>query len=280
MRKLLSAGFARLWKNKIFWAGQILISGVIVLAMVSNYRQQQYYDFTYTSDTFIPGCYMFIGCFTAVFAALFLGTEYSDGTIRNKLIAGHGRIDVYLSSLLLTITASLLVCAVSTLVSLAVAIPLFGPPVNLPLLLLKIALGSLLVLSFAALFTLLAMLIHNKALLSITAVLTFFLLLFAALFVMQRLEEPEYITGQYSMAINGELVQEDPVPNPSYLRGTKRAVYEFLQDFLPTGQTFLLTQGDGSGSPAHPLRMALCSLLLALANTLGGILAFRRKDIN
>ena len=183
MRKLLSAGFARLWRNKVFWAGHILISGVIILAMLSNYReQQQYYDFTYTSDTFIPGCYMFIGCFTAVFAALFLGTEYSDGTIRNKLIAGHTRASLYLSSLILTLAASLLVSTVSVLLAAAVGIPLFGPPVNIPLLLEKIGVGSLLVLSFAALFTFLAMLIHNKSLLSVTAVLTFFLLLFAALF--------------------------------------------------------------------------------------------------
>lgn len=281
MRKLLSAGFARLWRNKVFWTGHILISGVIILAMLSNYReQQQYYDFTYTSDTFIPGCYMFIGCFTAVFAALFLGTEYSDGTIRNKLIAGHTRASLYLSSLILTLAASLLVSTVSVLLAAAVGIPLFGPPVNIPLLLEKIGVGSLLVLSFAALFTFLAMLIHNKSLLSVTAVLTFFLLLFAALFVAKRLEEPEYITGRYSLSVNGELVQDDPVPNPSYLRGTKRAVYEFLQEFLPTGQSFLLNRGDGSAGPAHPLRMAVYSLLLALVNTLGGILAFRRKDIN
>lgn len=276
MRKLLNAGFARLWKSKIFWGGTLLISGTIVAAMLSNYRQQQYYSFSYTSDTFIPGCFMFIGCFLAVFAALFLGTEYSDGTIRNKLIAGHSRDSVYLSSLFLAIAAALLACAISLLVTLAVGIPLFGIPVNPGAALLKIALGTLLVFSYAALFTMLAMLIHNKSLLATTAILFFFLLLFAALSVSMRLDEPEFITGNYSLTIDGQIQPEAPIPNPSYLQGGKRKAYEFLQDFLPTGQSFLMGQVD---APPRPLQMALCSLSLFLMTTLGGLLAFRRKDL-
>lgn len=276
MRKLLNAGFARLWKSKIFWGGALLISGTIVAAMLSNYRQRYYYDFTYTSDTFIPGCFMFIGCFLAVFAALFLGTEYSDGTIRNKLITGHSRDSIYLSSLLLSIAAALLACAVSLLITLAVGIPLFGMPVNPGAVLLKTGLGILLVFSYAALFTMLAMLIHNKSLLAAIAILFFFLLLFAAVSVSAKLDAPEYITGNYSMSIDGQIQPEDPYPNPDYLRGGKRTAYEFLQDFLPTGQSLLIGQVD---APPRPLQMAFCSLFLFLITTLGGIFAFRRKDL-
>lgn len=36
MRKLLSAGFSRLWKNKVFWGGVLLMAGYLVLVLVHN----------------------------------------------------------------------------------------------------------------------------------------------------------------------------------------------------------------------------------------------------
>ena len=79
MNKLLSAGFSRLWKNKVFWIGILLMSGMLIFVLVSNYRDMMRYSeearVGYIPDTFLPGCFMFIGCFTSGFAALFLGTE-------------------------------------------------------------------------------------------------------------------------------------------------------------------------------------------------------------
>ena len=44
------------------------------------------------------GCALFIGIVMAVFCSLFIGTEYSEGTIRNKIIIGQKRGTVYLSN--------------------------------------------------------------------------------------------------------------------------------------------------------------------------------------
>ena len=44
------------------------------------------------------GCALFIGIVMAVFCSLFIGTEYSEGTIRNKIIIGQKRGAVYLSN--------------------------------------------------------------------------------------------------------------------------------------------------------------------------------------
>ncbi|MCM1188757.1 MAG: ABC transporter permease [bacterium] len=275
MNKLLCAGFARLWKNKIFWAGILLMPAFLVFVMLSDYRLMQSGGPAYTLDLFVPGCMMFFGCFTAVFAALFLGTEYSDGTIRNKLIAGHGRISLYLSTLLLTAAASLLVCAVSVLVTFAVGLPLFGPPTNLSGLLQKLGAGLLLILSYSALFTLPAMLIHNKPILSVTCVIAYFALLFAAIYVTARLEAPEYIENSYTLSVNGAIVPQDPYPNPGYLQGTARTVFEFFRDFLPTGQSLSFSQYDLPSAP----RMCLFSLLLTLGVTAVGIPVFCRKDL-
>ena len=51
-------------------------------------------EFNYTLDHFYFAGMPFIGIFIAAFIGLLLGTEYSDGTMRNKLIVGHTRTNV------------------------------------------------------------------------------------------------------------------------------------------------------------------------------------------
>ena len=237
MNKLLSAGFSRLWKNKVFWGGVLLMPCLLVFVLVSNYRDMMHFSVearaAYILDTFLPGCFMFIGCFTAIFAALFLGTEYSDGTIRNKLVVGHSRVVVYLSSLILCIVSSLLVCVATALVTLIAGIRLFG-------------------------------------------IIGFFTLLFISIYIMQRLEAPEFIESSFMMNVDGEIVQGDPFPNPAYLRGTARAVYEFFADFLPTSQSFRIVQ---SGALPHPWQLCFYSVLISVVSTLGGIFLFCKKDL-
>ena len=65
MRNLLRANFSRLWKSKALW---LCAAGAFA--------------------------------FSAAFLSLFLGVEYQDGTLRNKIIAGHARWKVYAASLL------------------------------------------------------------------------------------------------------------------------------------------------------------------------------------
>ena len=280
MSKLLSAGFSRLWKNKIFWIGLCLMSGFLVFLLTANYRDMLHYSeearVGYILDTFLPGSFMFIGCFTAVFAALFLGTEYSDGTIRNKLIVGHSRVSLYFSALILCIASSLLVCAAGYLVTFLVGIPLFGLPLYPSIILQKFGVGMLMVTAFSGIFTLLAMLIHNKSISSVVCIIGVFALLFLTVYILQRLEAPEFIESNFVMSVDGELIQGDPVPNPSYLRGTAREVYEFFADFLPTSQSFRIVE---NGALPHPWRFCAYSALITSITTLVGVLLFRRKDL-
>ena len=70
--------------------------------------------------------------------------------------------------------------------------------------------------------------------------MTFFLL-FMGIHIVSSLNEPEYYSA-YSYTENGITVQEDESKNPNYLSGTKRKVYEFLNDFTPGGQLFQIGQ--------------------------------------
>lgn len=67
-----------------------------------------------------------MGPFIAVFAAYLWGTDYEYGTLRNKLICGHTREEVYFSNLLLTICAGLSTALIWLIVNGMLGIPLLG----------------------------------------------------------------------------------------------------------------------------------------------------------
>ena len=280
MNKLLSAGFTRLWKNKSFWLGIILLPGFLAFALFSNYYDMKQHNFSFTLDGFLYGCFLLITMFTPIFAALFLGTEYSDGTVRNKLVIGHSRTAVYLSSLAVCFVSSLLVCLTTIIITYALGIPLFGTP-ETPVLTIvqEYAFGVLMIAALSGLFTLLAMMITSKSASAIVCTLGIFALLFVSMYILKRLLAPEMIEYGHYVEYDGVAdVSVIPLehPNPQYLAGTARKVYEFFQDFLPTGQGLQLAE---FGHLEHPLQACLCSLFVTAATTVGGILAFQKKNL-
>ena len=100
MNKLLSADFTRLWKNKVFWLGAacmaLLACWIICIGYGQNVRWADD-DIGFEPNRLDAYLFQFapmIGGFAAVIISLFLGADYSDGTIRNKLIVGSRRRDI------------------------------------------------------------------------------------------------------------------------------------------------------------------------------------------
>lgn len=275
MNKLLSAGFARLWKNTVFWIEITAMLLFYTLIMASNYQYVRRYGLSYSLDVFFAGSFMIIGFFTATFASMFLGTEYSDGTIRNKLIMGHGRAAIYLSNLTVCFVSTVLVCLSSIVLICVMGIPMFGlltrPLVNT---LALIGTGIFITAAYSAIFTLIAMLVSSKPVAVIACIFTCIALYFGSMTIGMKLEEPEIYSGNMWIE-DGEPVVSQPYPNPDYPSGMKRAVYEFMYDFLPSGQGFQLAMEN----PTLKIRFPLYSLFITVSATAAGILAFRRKDL-
>lgn len=267
MNNLLRANFLRLFKDKIFWlcaAFMILFGAFFPLKIGSDVELTNFF-FVYT---------VVIGILASVFCSLFLGTEYSDGVLRNKLVVGHTKSAVYLSNLIACSVGSLLLCCMSILPMCALGIPLHGAPANVPAFLFLLLVSLMMTVACAALFTLLGMLVSSKANAAVVCILCAIALLALAVIVNSRLEEPEFYEG-YSITTSDGTVQEDTTPNPNYLTGVKRQVYEFFFDLLPAGQAIALT----TCKAAHPVRMLLCSFSILAVTTACGLLLFRRKDI-
>lgn len=276
MRKLLSAQFSRLWKNRAFWIGMLFMAGLGVFLTLNQYWEGQKYDFEPNLGMLLLSWVSMIGVVAAAFCGLFLGTEYSDGTVRNKLMVGHVRGATYLSNLVVCAAAVLLMALAYVLVVCVLGIPLLGGYTgDVQALLLQLGLSALMTAATTALMTAVAMGNQNRAAAAVICLLLIFALLFGAILLMSTLSAPEMFEGYVRVDEAGNFVQAPPEPNPSYVRGTKRAVYTFLLDFLPTGQMLQIM----SGGMAHQWQAALYSLGVTLAATGAGMACFRKKDI-
>lgn len=275
MSKLLRADFLRMRKSKVFWLGVILMVVYALLTIYIDYRNMLD-GMAVSVDQIFFGHITWVGAFVIIFTTLFVGTEYSDGTIRNKLMIGHSRISIYLANLITSVTASVIMLLAHTAVSLAVGLPILGSfRVELSEIVQFYILMLLMAAVFAVIAVLFSMLNQNKAAAAVICITGFFILLFCSLYVDARLSEPKMYDGYVYEDNAGETVTVNPQRNPNYLEGTNRKIFQFLSDFLPTGQSLQIAQEKLE----HKSQMALYSVGTILIVTIGGTTAFRRKDL-
>lgn len=283
MSKLLYANLFRVKRDRVFWLGFTVMAVLGIFLPLSNFLAVHRILQETGEQVIIPleGVFyafdLFVPFAAAIFCSLFIGTEYSDGAIRNKLVIGHARSGIYVANLI-TCTAVSLVFAAIFMASCGIAggLTLDGFQLDAKTNVLYLIGSVCLILAFNAMFVCLSMLNQNKAVTAIITLLTILLLLFAAMYVEGRLSEPEFWDAEVYFSSAGQMVQEPAMPNPNYISSPSvRAFLEFLYDFLPGGQAYQFA----NAAALHPGPMALYSLLIAVVSTLVGIFTFRRKDI-
>lgn len=275
MSRLLSANLMRLRKNKLFWASLVVIAALSLFIMVQyvlrakeweEYGETLYFESAYF--TAVP----FIGLIITVTVIFFLGTEYGDGTIRNKLIAGNTRTEVYSANLLTAVFVGVLLDAVWLVCGL-IGLPFMECGTGIGEMLLYAAVTLLFSISTGALVTLTGMLISNKAGSSTVSILLFFGLLIFASYLITRLDEPEMYSYMEMTAEGMQMV--GPIENPSYVGGAQRVVYECIANTLPSGQAIMLS----NMALEHPVFDIAVSAFLSLIVSAAGLMIFNKKDI-
>ncbi len=277
MTRLLSANFVHLKKNRCFWTciWFMVLYGAFMVYM--NYWSMCRYGYDSTLDSMCRGYTNLMGFASALLVSLFLGTEYSDGVIRNKLVVGHQRHTVYLAGLTVNAVGVLMINAVYVGVVILLGAPFLGASWQAdPLTLLKAAAVTVLMdLSYTAIFTMCSMLNQNKASVTAGAILGALILCLMSGYIQSRLNEPKIYEAYTEVTDKGYVITREAVENPYYLEGTKREAYTVLNDLLPSGQGMQL----GSGDVSRAGQMSLYSGLILVLFTGTGIFFFCRKDI-
>lgn len=277
MSKLLSANIMRLWKEKVFW---IVIAVVFTLgaAIPISIKITEIRLGVFNSIDPVFGQFaMFIGVVLAIFCSFFVGKEYSDGTIRNKIICGKKRVDIYFANFVTCTVVSLMLCAAFFLPYLGIGIPLIGSfnmekEIVFWLFLTVIFLS----IAFASIFNLISMLSTSKAVTATVCILLTFLFLYMGFQFRGMLNQPEIIDGT-AYDENGVAYKEvEDFPNPEYLQGGERQVVQFLFNLMPGGQ---VAQCVGRGTVGNLSQLPIYSLGVILITTGIGVFVFKKKDL-
>lgn len=276
MRKLLSANFSRLWKNKIFWTEMGFTALLSAFVVIANYSPevQATENRLYLDDVFFT-MYQILGFILAAGISLIIGTEYSDGTIRNKLVVGCTRTQIYFSNLITGAVSCCLVFLIHGVVTFAAGSFFFdGFQISAVQVVFSLLCAFLTSLVYASAFVLIAMNCSSKSATAVVSLLLVLGLVYICSFISASVMEPEMTYGTVTITQNG-VVYSDLIPNSAYIRGFQRTLYEFLYDLLPIGQLTQMYYLDFTRCTRWPV----CSIGLFTVTALSGFLWFRRKDI-
>ncbi len=274
MIKLLNAGFTRLRKNKLFWLLTLFSIGLALFMIYTQYSDMKRYESVIEVYQLLLNYSTIIGVVISIFTSLFLGVEYSDGVIRNKITIGHKRVNIYLSNLIMTTITSLFSYILFIIVIASIGIPLFGT-ITIPLseLLKLISCIFVTIIAYSSIFTFIAMLISNKTISAVTSIMLAFGLMMTALVCLNILNTQEYI--QSASMVNGEMKFEE-VKNPKYPSEEKKKVCQTLLDINPAGQMFQITGRTAPNMKVLPLY----SLGVIVIFTSTGLVLFKKKELN
>ncbi len=294
MRKLLRSHFARVLCSKIFWTGLLFQAGTAVLLMTDTFRRASAFELMGGNGHSAEGGYamadvfqqtmfhsvVFMGIVFAVFSSVFLGTEYSDGTIRNKIAAGHSRLNIYLAGFFTCTAAGMVQAAAGVATELVTGFLLMGKPKMQAGQTVQIIIVMLFIcMAYAALFTMAAMLLGSRTHAAVVNILLAAGMLFLAVFLSAKLQEPEMITNYVYMTGDKIVQAGNEMPNPNYVSGIRRVIYQLLMDVLPGGQNYVMTNSAYQGILRYPALLCIYSAAVTVISGAAGIFVFLRKDI-
>lgn len=107
MQSLLKSDFGRLFKNKFFY---VLLVVTFIGSMYSEIATWSDPDCT-CAEFGTGDFWIFILIFVAMIIPMFVCTDFSSGMIRNKITVGHSRFKVYCSSLIVSVSATMMIVA-------------------------------------------------------------------------------------------------------------------------------------------------------------------------
>lgn len=274
MCNCLRADFVRLFRSRFFWILIVFLFGSGALSTFDNSGRALDNDLI-----LIFAAVMLLG---PIFAAFFIGTDYSDGTIRNKLIVGNSRAAVYFSNLIVC-------CAAAELMTLSFSLPMvtLGPITGRGYaqtaeeLLFRLLIVNIALFAAIALTVLITMLVKSRSSAIVIGTLLSLGMFICASFIEGRLGEPEYFQGAMYVDEDGN-IQYDPYTkeeNPYYIgNGTTRKMLEVVYDVLPIGQMMQVSIWEESDS-AHGGLLLLYSAGVLAATILIGVPTFQRGNL-
>ena len=270
MYKLLKADFFRLKKDSIFWL--FICSGIIggAYSLFHTFRAQEYGKVV-LEDT-INGFIMFIGFFIAIFVSIFVGKEYSDGIIRNKIIVGHSKISIYLSKLITSIFASML-CELFYIIIVFTVGTLLSGKLQIPLREFAMCMLNtfLIIIVYCSIYNFVAMICSEITVSTIICMGIFIAMFVADTAISYIANSSKYITHSYSENDVQYIINQEPDPN--YPGDEKVKLAQTVELLMPEGQAIHISNTN------YSYKMPIYSISEILVFNIAGIYLFSKKEL-
>lgn len=244
MIRLLHANFYRLKKNKVF-IGIIIITIIASFVMVFDTYQENIANEKYNmTKTPIDRTYIIyiniISFLIAIFVSIFVGTDYSDGTIRNKIIVGHSRKNIYLSNLIISIVVGLVLEIIHLTIVTIIGIPLIGKiQMNILDFLYIILNMILLIIVFSSIFNFISMLCSNVTLSTVGSLLLILIMYVFCMSISVVANSTKELKIQ-DFDENGNLITQY-IEDKNYPGDFNKNLCKTVINILPTGQAMELS---------------------------------------
>lgn len=280
MNKLLSMELKRAAKSPVLWLGALAVIVVNVYGILLNG-----YGFKIYTSTFLLENSALICIILAVLIPLYLGRDFENRTINNKISAGYTRKDIYIVELIVSsICAIVLFIAdiASVFINSKIANLEFSDKITLTEFTFHAAIAFICIITVSTLYTMIVMIFHKQLIcLGITVILTLALLT---------------LGGKSVSSLNQERTWTDPVTyetveNPLRINGFSRTVNNIHVLISPFAQAeshpFILTASESSKKdnslifkdfPYH-VEFCLVNILEILLFYNIGIRIFRKQDL-
>ena len=281
MYNLVSAYMTKLLKDKFFW----LIEGVIALWSAYVFwcaRQSFVCGLNHINKTFHTNPYFFnpaiwLGISLALYSAYFVGTEYHDGVLRNQIISGHKRSVIYLSHYLVILSAGIMQAAAYYFILMAAdgiflgfsVLHMLIRPAEYTLLIFLALFG------YSALFSCLSILSGNKTVAVFVQLLLAILMLYFGFATVTSLLEPKTVLVYNTYQSGGQTT----IPNPRYLEGPKRELYEWADAAVPSSLILHGVMAEKKDDLPFHWKIPVGTALLTICMTAGGLYVFSKKDL-
>lgn len=280
MNKLLSMELKRAAKSPVLWLGALAVIVVNVYGILLNG-----YGFKIYTSTFLLENSALICIILAVLIPLYLGRDFENRTINNKISAGYTRKDICIVELIVSsICAIVLFIAdiASVFINSKIANLEFSDKITLTEFTFHAAIAFICIITVSTLYTMIVMIFHKQLIcLRITVILTLALLT---------------LGGKSVSSLNQERTWTDPVTyetveNPLRINGFSRTVNNIHVLISPFAQaeshSFILTASESSKKdnslifkdfPYH-VEFCLVNILEILLFYNIGIRIFRKQDL-
>ena len=257
MIRILRADMVRLRKSMAF---RLTLTGMLVLSILFMVMQATGMDYTVPLSRVIFLPMSMYGVAMAAFISVFVGTDFSDGFIRNKLLATNHRCNLAVSQVIVSCVGCLIIYITTTVFTAVVGQFFFENNVDQAVFFCYFILGIGMSLVTGCIFSVITLLCGNKT----TAILWCMGLAFGMLFLCLHTNE-----------ILVQAAYKNGVPNPRYVGGLRRELCSILHDLNPCGQAAQLSGWE----VWHPVRSLVFNVIQIIGLPTVCCMIFRWKNI-